>query len=67
MWYFVTVRRGGVTYYVTSPAWGRFQLDTVRLKSTYLWETEADARADERWQNLLQSEDAVRYNRTYKH
>jgi hypothetical protein len=66
MWYFITIIRAGQTWYVISPNYGAYALAPSRERNTYLWETEASARADSRWQHLIQPGDDVRYNRIYR-
>lgn len=65
MFYFVTIDRAGQEYYVVSPAYGKFELSKFRTH-LFLWETEAAAIADGRWQHLIQDDDEVKYNRRYR-
>lgn len=66
MYYFITILREGTTYYVVSPKFGQFALSTTRETNTYLWSAQENAEKDGRWVHLLQHDDVVSYNRTYR-
>lgn len=62
MWYYVKINN----QFVMSPNFGKFELSPEKTMYCYMWETEAGAERDTRWQHLLSDGDEVQYVRVYR-
>lgn len=66
MYWFITITRGNLKFYVVSPSYGKYDLSLTMDRNTYLWVSEDSARNDQRWQHLIEKNDTVAYHRTYR-